>query len=164
MLVTALADKMIIDIMAGWNFSLALTSILIIIIIIIKILDQGHVYSWGRNSGGQLGLGHCFQKWVPHLIEHLLDKNLRRVVVGGLHCHAITREGSVISWGSNQYGQLGIGYQINHKSLPVFAAGMKGLRIVSIVAGARHSLALTGINNNNNDNNHDREMSSVCMG
>jgi alpha-tubulin suppressor-like RCC1 family protein len=40
-------------------------------------------------------------------------------------------------------GQLGIGYQINHKPAPVHVSGMKDKKIIDIVAGAKHSLALT---------------------
>ncbi|MCM3136626.1 hypothetical protein M3629_28055, partial [Paenibacillus polysaccharolyticus] len=55
------------------------------------------------------------------------------------HALAIKRDGSVWSWGSNSYGQLGNGTTSN-TSTPVKVTGLENIQ--SIGAGAMHSLAV----------------------
>jgi alpha-tubulin suppressor-like RCC1 family protein len=39
------------------------------------LTDQGHVYSWGENSNGELGLTDFRMRTAPHKIQSL-DKDL----------------------------------------------------------------------------------------
>jgi alpha-tubulin suppressor-like RCC1 family protein len=62
---------------------------------------------------------------------------------GGLHTLALKNDGTVLAWGYNYSGQLGIGSTTeSYIPFPVEVAGLTG--IVSVVAGASgdHSLAL----------------------
>lgn len=31
--------------------------------------DLGSTYSWGKNSAGQLGLGHTDDRWTPQVVR-----------------------------------------------------------------------------------------------
>ena len=66
------------------------------------------VYTCGPGAGGRLGLNdsNARNKFVGPL------GSLENVVVGGLRCRskhvlAVTKQGEVIAWGYNQYGQSG---------------------------------------------------------
>ena len=59
-------------------------------------------------------------------------------------------DGSVYAWGSNKYGQLGLG---NNEStyVPVQLRALAGQRVTCVAAGWYHSCALTGILSFDND-------------
>ena len=67
---------------------------------------------WGGNRDGKLGSGVHKQSTVPSLV-HFPDGfeasfgALEQVCCGTTHTMAITTSGTLFSWGSNRYGQLG---------------------------------------------------------
>ncbi len=61
------------------------------------------------------------------------------ISAGASHCLALTSDGSVLAWGSNDHGQLGDGTTVS-TSTPVKVKGLA--HVVAIAAGAAHSLAL----------------------
>ena len=79
----------------------------------------GSVYVWGQNSEGQLGIffnnnnHNSFDKKLkinyPKLISPLKDSIIIAVACGFNHTLAINNYKNVLSWGSNQYSQLGLG-------------------------------------------------------
>jgi alpha-tubulin suppressor-like RCC1 family protein len=122
----------IIDISAGWSFSLALMS-------------DGSVFSWGSNGNGELGIGtidykdiHSVPKKIPYL------SNIIAIAAGKDHALALDKNGIVWAWGNNYFGQLGNG-EIKNKfpyGEPV-PSKVKGLsEIISIAAGEGFSMAL----------------------
>ena len=108
----------IVSVAAGDNFSLAVDK-------------DGNVWSWGRNDAGvgQLGrkLSSGTSVYSPRKVydvaptpsngamgnTYLGGENTGKVVkvfASGSTAAAITEEGTVYVWGSNRYGQLGIGH------------------------------------------------------
>ena len=76
------------------------------------ILNDKSLKCWGRNSKGQLGLGHASLKTTPHPVN--LGSNIKviGIATGSLHTCAILSNKSnksVKCWGQNHFGQLGIG-------------------------------------------------------
>ena len=51
--------------------------------------------------------------------------------------------GQLFSWGSNQFGQLGIGRKSPKETKPQVVSSLLGCPIVQISAGGYHSFALT---------------------
>ena len=81
--------------------------------------DQGHVYSFGKNEFGQLGLGHMENIAEPHLIKDFKNKNVKIVEISAGHKHFIakTNMSNVYTCGYNGFGQLGSG-DIKNRMLP----------------------------------------------
>ena len=73
--------------------------------------EHGQVYAFGRNDFGALGLdlGDTEQHILPTLIEDIKDENIMEIACGSHHSAAITKEGLLYMWGSNEYGQIGLG-------------------------------------------------------
>jgi alpha-tubulin suppressor-like RCC1 family protein len=72
----------------------------------------GGVWEWGSNGFGQLGNGTTSTSpSAPAPVAGLSD--VQEVRGGREHVVALTTAGSVLVWGSNQYGQLGLGDSAN---------------------------------------------------
>ena len=67
------------------------------------------MYSWGRASDGQLGLGGIQETIVssPRWNKHVAEKSIRHVACSLKHTLLLTDGGIVHSCGSNEKGQLG---------------------------------------------------------
>ncbi|CAC5424260.1 SERGEF [Mytilus coruscus] len=75
-----------------------------------RALNSQRLFSWGANSYGQLGLGHCTDKSIPEEINLPDDfGNVSSVSGGGGHTLVLTDNGKLFVCGSNDKGQLGLG-------------------------------------------------------
>ena len=94
--VTGLDGILVTEVAVGKSHSLA--------------LDQnGAVWAWGYNGEGQLGDGTQLQRLAPVRVKGLDPVQHIAAGVASLHSLALTREGRIWSWGSNAFGQLGLG-------------------------------------------------------
>jgi alpha-tubulin suppressor-like RCC1 family protein len=90
------------------------------------ILEDRTVRCWGYNAFGQLGLGDAQDRGdnPGEMAQFLPPVNLgtghtaKAVSAGGYHACAILEDGSVKCWGSNFYGQLGLGDVKNRGDVP----------------------------------------------
>jgi alpha-tubulin suppressor-like RCC1 family protein len=100
----------------------------------------GHVDCWGRNADGELGIGgDPAPRPVPQAIPGLA--NVRAIAARDRHACALTVDGLVSCWGSNQRGELGDGTRISRgEPSPVMLVSNPD--IVAIAAGAAHTCAL----------------------
>jgi len=96
LLIEPLLSKKIVEVAAGYSFSIAIT-------------DLGRVYSWGFNEKGQLGHGHRFNQEFPKLIEELEEENIIKADCGQEHTLLLSDKGEVFSFGLGVFGQLGHG-------------------------------------------------------
>jgi len=103
------------------------------------ITGQRGVACWGRNSDGQLGDDSTIPRSTPVAVAGL-DSGIAAIALGAEHSCALRQDGTVLCWGSNQYGQLGDGTQEKH-SVPVAVSGITG-GVAAIVAGDNHTCAL----------------------
>ena len=71
----------------------------------LAIDGEGTLWSWGSNSGGQLGDGTRIGKYSPVKVK--LDKKIKSVSTNG--AFAIDEDGKLWGWGTNSAGQLGSG-------------------------------------------------------
>lgn len=83
----------------------------------ISLKDDGTVWTWGQNTHGQLGDGTTTDRHSPVQVTNL--NNVTDIALGKF-CHSIAmkEDGTVWTWGQNNYGQLGDGTTTN-SSLPV---------------------------------------------
>ena len=90
------------------------------------IKTDGTLWTWGRNSYGQLGINSTTQSNTP-VTTFLGGNNWKKVACAngaGEHVGAIKTDGTLWMWGYNPEGQLGINNS-NNKRTPVttFAGG-----------------------------------------
>jgi len=122
---------------------------------------KGRVYCWGGNgsgwsgygcSGGRLGNGTTTDSAVPVMVldgqMNTTSGYLEEIIAigaGESHCIALDIYGSVWSWGSNLYGQLGTNNYTDSLT-PVKVLGQNGVgylsNIIAISAGYWHNLAI----------------------
>jgi alpha-tubulin suppressor-like RCC1 family protein len=75
------------------------------------LLETGAVQCWGGNSQGELGVGisaKITQSSTPKNAVLLNNITLKRLVSGRQHLCGITNNDTVVCWGWNDLGQLGL--------------------------------------------------------
>lgn len=100
------------------------------------LIENGYVYGWGANSGGQLGMGGTAEQRIP---AGLNISNVKMISSGADHTLALLNDGTVRAWGQNDSGQLGTGNNNPH-STPVSVLNLSGVK--QVAAGAGFSVAL----------------------
>uniref|UniRef100_H3CY63 HECT domain-containing protein n=1 Tax=Tetraodon nigroviridis TaxID=99883 RepID=H3CY63_TETNG len=120
----------VVQISCGCNHSLAVDA-------------SGHVFSWGAAEDGQLGLNPNPLSGRPSMVTIPLRVPVVQVACGKSHSVALTTGGDVLSWGSNSYGQLGLGTEVPSQETPALVAGLVGVPVSQISAGATHTMFLT---------------------
>lgn len=97
---SALAGRKVVAIAAGAYHSMGLAA-------------DGTLAAWGKNDSGQLGDGTTEDRLKATLVSRnpqestLTGRTVIRIAAGTGHSIALTADGSMHSWGSNESGQLG---------------------------------------------------------
>jgi hypothetical protein len=141
-LCSALSHKRVFTVASGFAHILALTV-------------DGEVYACGYNDRGQLGAGNRmnsgrFQK----VVKNLQKRKVVEIACGQHHSIARVqsveegegeREFDVFTWGSNSFGQLGLGQGTWAQLMPEKLDVMEWEKetIVSVSAGSHHTMCLT---------------------
>ncbi len=107
----------------------------------LALTQSGEVYAWGNSYWGQIGCGDNFDKSMPTKLKALNDIKIKMISCGYNHSMALTKDGSVYSWGSNGYSQLGIANTKDSNTPKQIQ--MKDIIIDKITSGVYHSLLLT---------------------
>jgi hypothetical protein len=98
----------------------------------------GSVWAWGWNNCGQLGDGTTASKLSP---EPLALTGVTQVAVGSaiggiVYSAAVRSNGTLLTWGCNDYGQLGNGTSAHQGSLtPAPVASLTGISQVAFGGG-----------------------------
>lgn len=104
----------------------------------LALKNDGTVWSWGQNSWGAVGIGYTSSRVTTPMLVTGLD-GVTAIKGGGFHSVALKSDGTVWTWGLNNYSQLGDGSTTNRVS-PVQATGLDG--VIDISAGGFSTLAL----------------------
>ncbi len=105
----------------------------------LALKSDGTVLAWGADYNGQLGNNTSLDdKSSP--VPVLGASVIIAISAGGFHSLALKSDGTVLAWGTDNYGQLGDNVTLAIQPTPVLISGLSG--IVAISAGGRHSLAL----------------------
>lgn len=103
------------------------------------------VYAWGSNFLGQVGDNTTTLRTLPTPVVAtgaLAGKRVTRLAVGSGHCLALCSDGTLIAWGNNDSGQLGINSTANSLvPVAVMRTGAFATKtVVAIHAGFTQSL------------------------
>lgn len=99
------------------------------------------LYGFGSNSNGMLGDGLNVSSDVPVKAE--VSGEVKQVAAGSYFGIALLKNGTVETWGSNVYDELGDGLTFEEEAQTLVPHPVPGLSgVVAIAAGANHALAL----------------------
>jgi len=126
---TPLAGKTIISVAAGGFHNLALCS-------------DGTLVAWGANTYGALGNNTTTNSLVPVAVTTagtaLAGKKVVAVSAGNYHSAALCSDGTIVTWGYNSWGQLGINTTTNSLvpvAVPTAGTALAGKTVVTLTAG-----------------------------
>jgi len=102
------------------------------------ILNDASLQCWGDNSNGQLGDGTDVDKSTPISVNFGLKKVLA-VSTGSSHTCALLDDRSLECWGSNEFGQLGDGSNVD---VYVPSTVVLGGSAVAVSSGNGHTCSL----------------------
>ena len=115
----------------------------------VAVADDNTIFTWGSNGEGQLGTGDLDQRNLPTAVNDLngvlTGKVIVEVVAALNYTLVRTQDNRIIGWGTNAYGQLGLGISSLRSTVPVEAVlgVMAGKTIKRIACAGGRSLALT---------------------
>jgi alpha-tubulin suppressor-like RCC1 family protein len=112
----------------------------------VVLKNDGTVWAWGSNSYGDIGNGdpvtgtHADDHLYPVMLPII---NVIAIAAGDDYGMALRDDGTVWTWGSNNYGQLGNGGAIGDNSyvtVPTEVAGLSDIK--AIYAGPSNAVAV----------------------
>src|SRR5689334_5390374 len=103
-------------------------------------IDADHVlWAWGSNGNGLLASSAIHSDQHTPVETGLAD--VVQVAAGLEHALALRSDGTVVSWGRNTYGQLGVGHTSAGNQPPTVVSSLSN--VVAIAAGYYDSYAVT---------------------
>ncbi|TMW55803.1 hypothetical protein Poli38472_008451 [Pythium oligandrum] len=130
--VEALRDVTIVSVAAKGSHVLALSA-------------DGRLYTWGRGDEGQLGHGDRVSHALPRVVSALAHQRVWLIAAGRSHSVAVTEDGAVYTWGSNEDGALGrpTGSDETSSATPTQVDTLYGVKVTQVECGSRHTVVLT---------------------
>eukprot|EP00929_Paragymnodinium_shiwhaense_P096629 TRINITY_DN58275_c0_g2_i1.p1 TRINITY_DN58275_c0_g2~~TRINITY_DN58275_c0_g2_i1.p1 ORF type:complete len:1321 (-),score=157.79 TRINITY_DN58275_c0_g2_i1:377-4339(-) len=120
---------------------------------VLAVTDSGVLLAWASsNTDGQAGVGAEHARAAPVLPRTptwpaqvlRCAARIATVACGDSHSLALTESGEIYAFGSNSFGQLGVGSKVTSSASPMLVGGRaRGVPFRAVVAGASHSMALT---------------------
>ena len=109
----------------------------------IFVTANGPVYARGRSSSGQLDVGGTETRLMPTLVTRQLQgKTAVYVATDESHTLLITSDGSLLSWGINLDGQIGVGEREN-RHVSTLVTRLQGKRVMHATASECHTICST---------------------
>jgi alpha-tubulin suppressor-like RCC1 family protein len=108
----------------------------------VALTKEGTVLTWGQDDWGQLGRSGPLVDHVTTPVKVTDLDHVTAVTAGGWHTLALRADGTLWSWGANNYGQLGDG--TIHGSIECTRRRVLTLeaKVTAMAAGNWHSLAV----------------------
>ncbi len=131
-----LSNKIVVVVAAGDSHNLALCS-------------DGTLVAWGENFFGEIGDGTTIRRLVPVQVNTsgvLSNKTVIKIACGVDYSMVLCSDGTLVAWGWDFYGQLGIG-DSSSVPVPVNRSALRSADRFSgifIGRGSETSLALVG--------------------
>lgn len=115
---------------------------------LVLVWAQNRAVGWGYNAYSVLGDGTTTDRSVPtpfQLTPAISGKTLFALSPGAYHALAVCSDGTVVSWGTNSYGELGNGTTARRSaagSITTTGTPLAGRTVIAVASGEYHSLAL----------------------
>ncbi|XP_012283893.1 probable E3 ubiquitin-protein ligase HERC4 isoform X2 [Orussus abietinus] len=110
----------------------------------VAVNEWGQLFSWGCNSEGQLGQDSTKNaEFIPRMVRTLGTSIVVQISCGLNHTLALTNNGDLYAWGSNNDGQLGLGPDIKKETKPKHIQSLATVPIAFIACGGYHSIAVS---------------------
>ncbi|KAG8176599.1 hypothetical protein JTE90_026848 [Oedothorax gibbosus] len=106
------------------------------------ITDNDCVWSWGDGDYGKLGRGGSDGCKIPVKIDALTGMGVIKVECGSQFSVALTKTGSVYTWGKGDYHRLGHGTD-DHVRRPRKVSSLHNKKVISIAVGSLHCVVCT---------------------
>ena len=104
--------------------------------------EDGNLWAWGRNGFGQLGLGFASTRELTPIKVNI--SNIKQIIqTFGNFSVVLKNDGTVWTWGSNHYGQLGDGTKVD-KYYPIMVSGLTNIIKVAEILKRADSMTVLG--------------------
>ena len=105
---------------------------------------RGRIFSCGKNDYGQLGLRAESSCIVPALVDQGILRGMSAIDVkcGYYHTIVLCHSSSIVGFGRNDYGQLGLGHTSPRVADPQVVTALEGRKIRQVTAGCYHTIAV----------------------
>jgi alpha-tubulin suppressor-like RCC1 family protein len=129
----------------------------------LALLSDGTVASWGGNGHGQLGddgkkpnweegVGHALVKAEDPVTHQAVGslQGVKAIAAANEHAMALMKDGTVMAWGNDEYGQLGDGQQGFERALniderlPKAVTGLTGITAIAAGGGSDYAVTAAG--------------------
>jgi alpha-tubulin suppressor-like RCC1 family protein len=107
------------------------------------LTESGEIWCWGANRSGQLGMGEfsdCRRR--PTRVKGITDAV--EVVAGGVHTCARRKNGQVVCWGDNEFGQVGDGGK-EDRSSPTMVNSLPHIKRLAAGIGQTCAIGMKGL-------------------
>ncbi len=109
-------------------------------------VKEGAVWSWGSDRYAALGRGEAsarVSRATPFLPGPVAYRGeAQAVATGWRHGLVLGKDGYVVAWGENKYGQIGVGNTVSVTRTPMRVRNLRD--VVALAAGSYHSVAVMG--------------------
>lgn len=106
----------------------------------------GEVYCWGDGLYGQLGVEEQIERYHPTAlhVSTLSNTNIVQIATGDIHTCAVDDKGALYCWGSNTWGQIGVGRNLKFVKLPTqIGYALANEHITSVACGNHFTCTTT---------------------
>jgi len=90
----------------------------------------------------------CFRKWkktddilIPSIVKDFIYLDVDKFFCENSSSVCLTTSGEMFSWGSNEFGRLGHGDELD-RTLPTLVKALQGHKILHVAMGLSHTLVL----------------------
>ncbi|KAJ0403588.1 hypothetical protein ATCC90586_007857 [Pythium insidiosum] len=108
------------------------------------LTDSKSLFAFGSNASGQLGVGDLRYRTAPTLVAYFdaSHATITALAAGQRHSFVITQDARLFAWGSDEFGQCGLGSFPQIYTVPHLVQSTVGLGVVQVAGGDAHSVAL----------------------
>lgn len=126
----SLSGKMICQIHCGDHHMLAMST-------------EGDLWGWGGNEYGQLGLGHVNDILLPVPLNFFRKIGISYVSCGTVHNAAISKVGTLYTWGRSRNLRLGYRRDSDYQLTPIAVESIRNETFKQVSCGLLHTVALS---------------------